>query len=166
VRRFREEVVDDELILKVVDVARYAPSAKNSQPWEFIVVKDRGLKEALASIHPYAYPIRQAPVTIAVICDPSKSPVSYMLDCANATMYLLLAAHCLGLGAVWIQTLRNVDDVRRILRVPEGKVPTALVAIGWPAETPGARPRKELSEILFLNYYGELFSTSKTSGSR
>ena len=136
IRRFAREAVSDDLICRIVDVARYAPSAKNSQPWEFIVVKDPELKSRLADIHPHAQPIRQAAVAIAVICDPARSPTSYMLDCANATTYLLLAAHAVGLGAVWIQSLRNIDDVRRILKIPESKVPVAIVAVGRPAESP------------------------------
>ncbi len=80
-----------------------------------------------------------------------------MLDCANVTTYLLLAVHAMSLGAVWIQTLRSVDEVRRILKVPEGRVPVAIVAVGWPAESPKPKPRRDLKDILYLNCYDEHF---------
>jgi len=158
VRRFKDAEASDELILRVLEVAKYAPSAKNSQPWEFIVIKDPELRRRLAGIHPYAAPIAGAPLAIAVICDPSKSPTSYAVDCANVATYLLLAAHAFGLGAVWIQTLRNIEEVRKILKVPASKVPIALIALGWPGEKPKLKPRKEVSEITYLNYYGVPFT--------
>jgi len=155
IRRFKPKDISDEVIQKIIDIARYAPSAKNSQPWEFIIVKDIKLREKLASIHSGAAPVRHAAVAIVVVCDPMKSPTSYLLDCANATTYLMLAAHALGLGTVWIQSLRNTSEIRRILKIPEKKIPTAIVAIGWPNESPKPRPRRELKEITHLNYYGE-----------
>ncbi len=72
VRRFMHEAVSDDVICRITDVAKYAPSAKNSQLWEFIVVKDSELRSKLASIHLHAQPIRQAAVAVVVICDPAK----------------------------------------------------------------------------------------------
>lgn len=155
IRVFENREVSDELIKRILDVARYAPSAKNSQPWEFIVVRDEEVKRRLASIHRYAYPLQGAPVAIAVLCNPKLSPDSYLVDCANATIYLMLAAHALGLGTVWIQSLRNVKEINEILGAPEDRVPVALIALGWPAERPEARPRRELKEIVYMNRYGE-----------
>jgi len=155
IRRFKPEDVSDEILYRVIEIARYAPSARNSQPWEFIVVRDAELKEKLAGIHAGAKPLRQAPLAVVVVCDPRKSPVSYMLDCANAATYFLLAAHALGLGTLWIQALRNTDEIRELLKIPEGRVPVAIIAVGWPDESPEPRPRRELKEITHLNRYGE-----------
>jgi nitroreductase len=77
-----------------------------------------------------------------------------MLDCANATVYLLLALHALGLGAVWIQTLRNVEEIRGLVGLSNNVVPVAIVALGYPDETPQPRPRKPLEEIVYFNRYG------------
>ncbi|MGC9021401.1 MAG: nitroreductase family protein [Candidatus Methanodesulfokora sp.] len=154
IRVFEDKEVSDELIKRILDVARYAPSAKNSQPWEFVVVRDEEVRRKLASIHRYAYPLQRAPVVIAVLCNPELSPDSYLVDCANATIYLMLAAHALGLGTVWIQSLRNVKEINEILG-SEGRIPVALIALGWPAEKPEARPRRELKEIVYINRYGE-----------
>ncbi|MGC9104501.1 MAG: nitroreductase family protein [Candidatus Methanodesulfokora sp.] len=154
IRVFEDKEVSDGLIKRILDVARYAPSAKNSQPWEFVVVRDEEVRRKLASIHRYAYPPQRAPVAIAVLCNPELSPDSYLVDCANATIYLMLAAHALGLGTVWIQSLRNVKEINEILG-SEGRIPVALIALGWPAEKPEARPRRELKEIVYINRYGE-----------
>lgn len=154
IRRFKQDPVGDDLVLKILDVARFAPSAKNRQPWEFVVVKDPEVRGRLAGIHVYASPLRGAPLAIVVVGDRELSPVSYQVDCANATIYLMLAAHALGLGTVWIQALRNGEEIRRILGLPENKAPVAIVAMGWPDEKPKARGRKELSEIVHLDRYG------------
>jgi len=154
IRRFKREKPPLELVLKAIEVARYAPSAKNSQPWRFIIVDDEELKNKLASIHPAAAPLREAPMGIVVACHIDESPVSYMLDCANATVYLLLALHALGLGAVWIQTLRNVEEIRGLVGLSNNVVPVAIVALGYPDETPQPRPRKPLEEIVYFNRYG------------
>ncbi len=154
IRKFKKKPVDLNLILKILDVARYAPSAKNSQPWEFIVVTDEAVRERLSRIHMWASPIRKAPIAIVVVCDKNASPTSYHVDCANATMYVMLAAHALGLGTVWIQTLRNVDEIKEILKIPEGKIPIAILALGWPDEKPEPKPRKRLEEIVYMSTYG------------
>jgi len=154
IRKFKKKPVDLNLILKILDVARYAPSAKNSQPWEFIVVTNEAVRERLSRIHMWASPIRKAPIAIVVVCDKNASPTSYHVDCANATMYIMLAAHALGLGTVWIQTLRNVNEIKEILKIPEGKIPIAILALGWPDEKPEPKPRKRLEEIVYMNTYG------------
>ncbi|MCD6114019.1 MAG: nitroreductase family protein [Thermoprotei archaeon] len=154
IRKFKKKPVDLNLVLKILDVARYAPSAKNSQPWEFIVVTDEAVRERLSRIHMWASPIRKAPIAIVVVCDKDASPTSYHVDCANATMYIMLAAHALGLGTVWIQTLRNIDEIKEILKIPEGKIPIAILALGWPDEKPEPKPRKRLEEIVYMNTYG------------
>ncbi|RDD52846.1 MAG: nitroreductase family protein, partial [Candidatus Korarchaeota archaeon NZ13-K] len=98
VRRFDSREVDDETLERILDVARYAPSARNSQPWEFVAVRDRGIREELGRIHRYAHPVLNAPLALVVLCDPRASPDSYLVDCANATLYVMLAAHALGIG--------------------------------------------------------------------
>jgi nitroreductase len=83
-----------------------------------------------------------------------ESPTSYMLDCANATIYFLLAVHALGLGAVWIQALRDIEVIRKTLNLPDSAIPVAIIALGYPDENPSPKPRKPLGEIVFLNKYG------------
>jgi len=158
IRQFKPDPVPDDLVLKIVDIARFAPSAGNRQPWTFVVVKDRELKDKLASIHSGSSPLLRAPMGIVVACDKNLSPVSYQVDCANATMYVMFAAHALGLGTVWLQTLRNVEDIQKLLDLPENYVPIAIVALGYPAEKPQPRPRRPLEEIAYLNKFGTKYT--------
>jgi nitroreductase len=157
IRKFRPDPVPDELILKILDVARYAPSARNSQPWVFIVVKDPEVKRKLANVHLWAKPLENAPVGIVVACNTEVSPESYQVDCANVTMQIMLAAHALGLGTVWLQTLRNVSEIQGIVGLPKNYVPVAMLALGYPDERPSPKKRKELKEIVYLNRYGSVF---------
>lgn len=154
IRKYRAQPVEIDVIKKVLDIARYAPSAGNRQPWIFIVVTDKDTKSKLAGIHRWAKPLGEAPVGIVVACDKNTSPDTYQVDCANATMYIMLAAHALGLGTVWLNTLRHVDEVQKILNLPSNYVPVAILALGYPDEFPEPRARKSLSEIVFLNSYG------------
>ena len=147
---FKLEPVPGNLVFKILNVARFAPSAENMQPWEFIVVKNKELLENLSRIHRWA---KIASAAIVVICDKELAPISYQADCANAAMYIMLAAHALGLGTVWIQTLRNVKEVQKILNIPSSKIPIAIIAMGWPAEKPEPKPRKQLKEIVHENLY-------------
>ncbi len=148
IRSFEDREVPLELVMKAIDVARYAPSARNSQPWRFYVVKRRDLIDKLSEIHVGATPLKRAKLAVIVTSVPSESPASHQVDAALATMYLWLALHCLGLGAVWIQTLKNIDDIRKIVGIPEDEVPIAILAIGWPAEKPTAKSRKPLEQIV------------------
>lgn len=154
IRRFKKETPPLELVLKAIEAARYAPSAKNSQPWRFILINDPVVIDKLASIHPSARPLREAPLAIVIACHVDESPTSYMLDCANVTTYLLLSLHALGLGAVWIQTLRNIDEVKHVIGIPDSAVPVAMIATGYPDESPPPRPRRPLEDVVFLNKYG------------
>ncbi len=155
VRRFEDREVPDELLLKAVDVARQAPSAKNSQPWHFVIVKDRRTLDELSKIHVGAAPLRNAKAAIVVLADIEASPHSYVADAAIAATYLWLALHCLGLGAVWIQTLRNIEEVRAAVKAPGKYVPVAIFAIGYPAEKPSPKPRKALEEVVSLEEFGK-----------
>ncbi|MCC5990593.1 MAG: nitroreductase family protein [Thermosphaera sp.] len=155
IRVFKDEEVPLDLVLKAIDVARYAPSAGNRQPWRFIVIRDRSRIEALAKILKHPRPLLNAKTAVLVLANKDESPVSYMVDASLAAMYFWLALHCTGLGAVWIQTLRNVEEILEFVGAPSNYVPIGLFAIGWPGEQPVAKERKHLSEIVFLERLGE-----------
>jgi len=103
----------------------------------------------------YQEQLGKAPVLIAIFGDSSSS--YYIHDCSAATQNLILAAHSFGLGSCWIDP--GIGDevtesqIRGLLKTPENLRIVSLVAIGFPAETPKPRPRKDLEEILFLNEY-------------
>lgn len=154
IRKFKDTPVEDGVLMSILDTARFAPSARNLQPWRFIVIKDQSIKDSLSKIHQWAWPLSRAPIGIAVACDTSVSPTSYMLDCSNATMYIMLAAHAYGLGTVWIQSVRDNDKIREILGLPENLFVVSILAMGYPDESPAPKPRKPLNEIVSIDRYG------------
>ncbi|MEE4275897.1 MAG: nitroreductase family protein [Thermoleophilia bacterium] len=138
VRRFERRPVDDALVRSLLEAAMAAPSAGDQRPWHFVVVTAAGTLAALSRSHPYAKPLAGAPLAVVVCGDETvtKWPPFWPQDCAAATQNLLLAAHELGLGAVWIGVYpleERVAAVRTELGVPEGVVPFAMVALGHPA---------------------------------
>ncbi len=154
IRAFRDEDVSVDLILKAIDIARYAPSSGNRQPWEFMIIKSKDRIKELADIHPWARPALGASAVVIVLVNEKQSPVSYIVDGAIAATYLWLALHCLGLGAVWLQTLRNTNKLREILSIPQEYLPVAILAIGYPAEKPKTKPRKSLEELVHVEEFG------------
>ena len=153
IRKFKNEGVPIDIILKALDITRYAPSAMNSQPWKFIVINERDILNKLSKLHSGAEPLQRAKIGIVILSNPRVSPSSYIIDSSLASMYLWLALHCLGLGAVWIQTMRNIHEIRSILKIPDEVIPIGILAIGWPDENPTPRTRKTLDEIVYMNRY-------------
>jgi nitroreductase len=146
VRRYTDEEIDDETIRKLLAAAMSAPSAANEQPWEFIVIKDRAMLDAIPTFSPFARMVKKAPLGILVCADTRNLiiPGFWVQDCSAATQNLLLAAHALGLGAVWTGVYPmegHVAGFAKQCRLPEGVVPLAFVVIGHPAEEPKPQDR-------------------------
>ncbi|MEJ5187154.1 MAG: nitroreductase [Candidatus Geothermincolales bacterium] len=155
IRKFLEKQVGEAELREVLEAARWAPSGLNNQPWKLVVVRDRGKAGELAECTKYSSIVRNAPVLICVFLDHSESyDRDKDLMAMGALMQnMLLAAHSLGLGAVWLgEILREKEKVREILRVPPGHELTGVVAMGWPAERKERGERKPLDEIV-LHYY-------------
>ncbi|MCX6644967.1 MAG: nitroreductase family protein [bacterium] len=140
IRKYTDKPVDDEQIETILKAAMYAPSASNRQPWQFIVIKDRALLDKVSEWHPYAKMIHEASVAILVCCDLSIQDARELAiqDCSAATENLLLAAHGLGLGAVWLGVTPRPDRMNGAIKqfgLPEHILPLALIPIGYPAES-------------------------------
>ncbi|MGC9107175.1 MAG: nitroreductase family protein [Infirmifilum sp.] len=147
IRNFQEKDVPEELIVKAIDIARHAPSARNTQPWRVLIIRSRDLLDKLSRVAPGARPLLRAPLGIGVVVMPEESPLTFMIDGSIFTTYLWLALTSLGLGAVWINTLRW-PQYAEILGIPEDEVLLAILAAGFPAESPAPRPRKKLEDLL------------------
>jgi nitroreductase len=180
IRRFKSTPVSDETLSKVLEAARLAPSWANTQCWRFIVVRDTKLKMGLADTligysvegSPEARPngaaesLKQAPVVIAVCAQLGRSGYFrgkastnkgdwYMFDTALAMENLVLAAHALGLGTVFVG-LFDADKATRLLGVPQGFALVALTPLGYPDEKPEPRPRRNIGESVFYDRFGKL----------
>jgi len=139
IRSYGPEPVEKSKIDILLKSAMYAPSARNEQPWHFIVIDDRDLLERLEAAHPYASMLPGASHAI-LVCGDQELELSmnyWPVDCSNATQNLLLAAHAIGLGAVWLGVYprqERQDAIRDIFKLPGHVHPFSLVSIGYPAE--------------------------------
>lgn len=139
IRQYRDEDVSDEDVQNLLRAAMAAPSAGNQQPWHFVVIRERATMEKIMACHPYSSMLAQAPLCIAVVADLAlqRHEGYWVQDCSAATQNLLLAAHALGLGAVWlgVHPLRErKQGVASALDLPTGVECLSLVAVGHPAE--------------------------------
>lgn len=159
IRRYKPDPVPDSDIMTILEAARWAPSAGNLQPWEFVVVKDGNKRVELAKAAYRQGWIAEAPVII-VVCAAIERTARYygergaslycIQDTAAATQNILLSACALGYGTCWVGAF-NEDRVRKILGLPGGVRPVALVTLGKPAELPSPPPRRPLDSIVHLN---------------
>ena len=138
--------VTREQIETIIDCGRLAATARNVQPWEFIVVTDPGVRAALAALAANGPFIADAPVCIAVTC---QDGAYYLEDGCNATQNILLAAHALGLGACWVAGDKKpyAGAVADLLGVPKGCRLVSLVPVGYAAAVPSPKKRS-VSEVL------------------
>jgi nitroreductase len=139
VRHFTDQPVSAETITELLQAAMFAPSAANRQPWHFIVLNERTLLDEVPNVHPYAQMLKQAQAAILVCGDAvlAKGADYWVQDCAAATQNILLAAHALGLGGVWLGVHPNPDRIaaiRSLFSLPPDVHPLSLVALGYPAE--------------------------------
>lgn len=157
IRQFTSKTIDEELQKKLLQSAMQAPSARNTQAWQFVVIDDRQILREISNFHPYADMLKQAPLAIAVCGDfQLEESVDYLaLNCATATQNILLAAHSFGLGAVWLAIYprkQRIKDLRNLLDLPDDIIPISLVAMGYPLETKGAVDRFNPERIHHNNW--------------
>ncbi|MDH5806267.1 MAG: nitroreductase family protein [Candidatus Methanomethylicaceae archaeon] len=162
IRSFKKIPIKYEDLMKILNAAILAPSAGNIQPWEFIIVTRQDLKEELAEAALGQYWMLDASVIIVVCAREKDSASRYgsrgkslycIQDTAAAIENMLLAITALGYGACWVGAF-DEDAVRKILKIPLGVRPIALIPIGVPNESPEPRWRKELHEVLHFEFYG------------
>ncbi|MEM2960917.1 MAG: nitroreductase family protein [Candidatus Bathyarchaeia archaeon] len=154
IRRYLDKPVEEEKILKCLHAAIWAPSAHNSQHWNFIVVRDAETRRRLAEIHRWGKFMVESPVVVAVLGDPSKSSF-WREDSGAAVENMLLAAYAQGLGTCWMGVADTPfeEPIKRILSVPEKLRVLCTVSLGYPAEKP-IRGRDALSSKIHWEKYG------------
>ncbi len=141
IREYQDKPVPEELVTEILKAAMAAPSARNQQSWEFIVITDAEVRGKIPTVSPFAQMIVNAPLGI-LVCGNLKietAPGYWVVDCSAATQNLLLAAHSLGLGAVWTGVYpreERMDGLTELLNLPEHIMPHSLVVIGYPAQQP------------------------------
>ncbi len=139
IRRFSDEPVTDEQIETIVRAAMQAPSAGNQRPWRFIVLRDRARLSEVSKTSPYAGMLAEAAFGL-VVCSETEGlrhPMMWEQDCSAAVENALLAAHAMGLGAVWLgfhPKEERVQPLKDLLGLPRNIEPLAVLAVGVPAE--------------------------------
>lgn len=159
VRKYKSDPIPDDVLTRILEAGRIAPSAKNIQPWKFIIVKDPELKRQIAQASRGQLWIADADI-ILIGCILEKIAWSRMggymssgpVDITIALDHMILAAANEGLGTCWIGAFVE-KDVKEILQVPEDVTVLALTPIGYPAEKPKDRGRKELKEVVSYDKY-------------
>jgi nitroreductase len=159
VRRYRPDPIPDEVLNRILEAGRIAPSAKNIQPWRFIIVKNPEIKKKIAKASRDQLWIADADI-ILVGCILEKIAWGRMggymssgpVDIAIALEHMILAAANEGLGTCWIGAFVE-KDVKDILRVPDDVTVLALTPIGYPAEKTKDRGRKDQKEIVSYDKY-------------
>ncbi|MEM1607417.1 MAG: nitroreductase family protein [Candidatus Bathyarchaeia archaeon] len=155
IRKYRKEPIPEEVLERVLEAGRLAPSAANRQPWYFIIVKDEDIKSRLVDACRGQKFVGEAGAVIAILGDPNASRW-YKQDPFIAASFMTLEAHEEGLGVCWVGAFEE-DKVKQILKIPENLSVIILLTIGFPDEKPPPRPRKPREEIFFLNTYGEKY---------
>ncbi len=141
IRRYKEGIIENETMERLVHAGMVAPSAFNQQPWEFIIIKDKKRLNQIALHHPYASMVKYAAGFILVCAEPNKDERNlgmWCQDCSAATENILLAAHALGLGAVWIGVYPSDEYMtifRNICDIPSDILPFSGVCVGLPSKT-------------------------------
>lgn len=156
VRAYTSKDVSEEDIEKLIDAARFAPSAGNIQPWEFVIVRDAKIKRRLAEAALNQTFIEEAPVVVVVCADEAQSSQGYgsrgvtlycIQDTAAAIQNILLAAYAFGLGTCWVGAFRE-ELVKKALNMPMNTRPVAIIPVGYAAEEPEPRPKRSVKEII------------------
>jgi nitroreductase len=168
IRKYKTDPIDDKTLEAVLEAARWAPSWSNTQCWRFIVVHNGEMKKKLADTLSETNPARDAvtnaPLVIVACAEMGKAGYIggklvtdkgdwFMFDVAIAMQNLVLAAHSLGLGTVYVGWF-DPQKAASLLNVPDDYRVVALTPLGYPDEIRNPRPRKELSEIVFYDKWG------------
>jgi nitroreductase len=137
----------------ILEAGRLAPSSKNSQPWHFVVIKNKETLGRIASLTPTGAHLAEAPLAIAVLMDGAKLPE---IDGARAIQNMVLEAWDLGIGACWITNFYD-DAVKDILGAPQRMKLISVIPFGYPKEpkTNRKKIRKPLEEVVSNEKLGE-----------
>ncbi len=154
IRAYTDREVTDEQVRYILEAAMAAPSGNNRQPWEFVVIRERGLKKDLARTHSWSYMAEDASVVFAV-CGNEGASRHWIEDTSAATQNMLLTVTALGLGAVWVGVYPDSARetyVRQVLGIPDHLRVLCLVPVGYPAESKPPRTQYDERKIHYDKY--------------
>lgn len=152
VRSFRDDPINEESLKKILEAARLAPSAHNTQEYKFVIVRDAEKRQGLARAALEQDFVAEAPIIIAAVAlNPNylleNEVPAYAVDVAIAIDHLTLAAVQEDLGTCWIGAFHQ-DEVKKILNIPPQYKAVALIPLGVPRDEPSVRSRKKLKDLV------------------
>lgn len=152
IRQYKPGEISQQDIETLLKAAMAAPTARNCQEWEFVVVRDKNMFKKMLEIHPYARMLEHADCAIVVCGNTQRehAPGYWMADCGAATQNILLAATELGIGSVWLGVYPNqdrMDGLSRLLKLPAHVKPLNIISLGLPAEHPAEVDRFDPAKI-------------------
>jgi len=148
VRRYTAEPIPDEVLEDIIDCARLAPTARNEQPWTFVVITDPEVRERLSQEARKGRFIAEAPVCVAVFC--RSEAAAPLQDASAAVENIMLAARAYGLGSCWVNSYHKEHSatVAALLGCPRERELMAMIALGHPEDIPSPS-KKPLGEVMF-----------------
>ncbi|UCG79027.1 MAG: nitroreductase [Nitrospirota bacterium] len=151
IRYFTDEPVDKDHLIEMIKAGTWAPSGLNNQPWRFVIINDRAMLIKLSSLTKYKRIIEESRSCIAVYVD-KKAMYNDVKDhqaIGACIQNMLLAAHALGLGSVWLgEILNKSDSVNSLLDISDEMGLMAVIAIGHPADRKATSKRRDISEVI------------------
>lgn len=150
VRSFEDKEIDKEILKDIIDCARLAPSARNEQKWEFIVITDENTLEKVASMTGQNF-IKEAGACVAVVSEDYKY---YLEDGAAASENILLAARSYRIGSCWVAGDKKpyAENILKLLNIPEGYKLVSLLALGY-GQFPEPHGKRELEDVLHWQHF-------------
>ncbi|VVB84991.1 Coenzyme F420:L-glutamate ligase [uncultured archaeon] len=162
VRQFKPEIITEDIIRKILEAGRWAPSPFNTQPWDFIIIKNKETLKAIARFARYSGYLEDAPMAIAVVVPPVSGKFSWVesigetrFAAAMAVQNMMLEAWELGIGSCWVSIER--DKVAEILKVPDNCFVLTVIPLGYPEIAPqkhNENSRKKLEQMISYENYG------------
>jgi nitroreductase len=152
VRAYAERALEPEILCKLLEAAMAAPTACNSQPWEFVVTTDAAIMDQLRQRLRFAGYNAPAAITVCGNVDIANNSAAkhfWVQDCSAAVENILIAAAGMKLGAVWIGVYPHpsvIRPVREVLNIPEQVIPLAVIYVGYPAEGAVPHPRTQFND--------------------
>jgi len=145
IRKFIPDPIEENVLQKLLKAGMYAPSARNTQSWHFILCTERELLNKIPDFHPYAKMCYEAPAAIVVCGDLTIEPSAEYnaINCSAATQNILLAAYELGIGSVWLGVYprpERLEGITELFRLPPHIIPVSVIVLGYPGE------KKEIPE--------------------
>lgn len=150
VREYKKDIPSPEIVEKILEAARWAPSGLNNQPWRFLVIQDKHKKDSLANFTKYSTVIKNAPLVIVVCMElaDSYNRDKDLMAIGACIQNMLLAAYSVGLGTCWLgEILNKKEEVLKYLSLGADLELMAVVTVGYPAEVVTASCRKALRDL-------------------